>query len=86
MTNREPTLGDKVRCKITFFVGIVTTHAKHLAGCDRLWIVPPVGADGKPLDGQWMDIDMVEIIQPTAVEPVVYDRRAPGGIDLPPSR
>jgi hypothetical protein len=86
MTNRDPSLGDEVRNKVTGFTGIVTTYAKHLAGCDRLWVEPRVGEDGKARDGQWSDIDMVEIVSPGVVEPVAYIRRAPGGVDLPPSR
>ncbi|MDF1606984.1 hypothetical protein PZ897_02210 [Hoeflea sp. YIM 152468] len=86
MTNRLPALGDKVRDRITGFEGIATTHAAHLTGCDRFWVTPPVGEDGKPVDGMWVDIDMLEITQPSAIERVEYTRHAPGGIDLPPSR
>jgi heat shock protein HspQ len=86
MTNREPALGDEVRHKVTGFTGIVTTHAKHIAGCDRLWVEPKVGDDGKARDGQWADIDMLTIVTPEAVSVVTYTRRAPGGVDLPPSR
>lgn len=86
MTNREPALGDQVRHRVTGFTGIVTTYAKHIAGCDRLWVEPKVGDDGKARDGQWADIDMVDIIKPMAVAVITYQRRAPGGVDLPPSR
>lgn len=86
MTNRLPTIGDRVRAKVCDFEGIVTTHARHLAGCDRLFVIPRVGADGKFVEGMWCDIDMLTIIEPNAVEPVTYDRTAPGGIDLPPTR
>jgi hypothetical protein len=86
MSNRDPGLGDEVRHKVTGFTGIVTTHAKHLAGCDRLWVEPKVDATGKAMDGQWADIDMVEIVRPSAIEPVRYSRAAPGGVDLPPTR
>lgn len=86
MTNRLPSLGDEVRHKVTGFTGIVTSHAKYIAGCDRMWIDPKVGPDGKPIEGQWVDIDMVEIVTPEAVAPVIYERRAPGGIDLPAPR
>lgn len=86
MSNRDPGLGDEVKHKITGFIGIVTTHAKHLSGCDRLWVEPKVGEDGKARDGQWADIDMVEILTPGVIEPVVYTRAAPGGVDLPPTR
>lgn len=86
MTNRLPALGDEVRCRVSGFTGIVTSHARHIACCDRLWLCPRVGADGKPVDGLWIDIDMVEIVTPEAIAPVVYERRAPGRIDLPAPR
>lgn len=86
MSNRDAGLGDKVRCKIDGFTGVVSTHAKHLAGCDRLWVVPHVDENGKPGEGQWLDIDLVEIVEPSVVDAIKYNRKAPGGIDLPPSR
>jgi len=86
MTNRLPALGDKVRDRITGFEGIASAHAKHLTGCDRVWVSPRVGGDGKPIEGVWVDIDMLEIVEPAVIEPVVYSRKAPGGVDLPASR
>jgi hypothetical protein len=86
MTNRRPDLGDEVRHRITGFVGIATTLAKHLTGCDRLWVEPKVDDTGKLREGLWVDIDMLEIVRPAVIEPVVYTRRAPGGVDLPPTR
>ncbi len=86
MSNHLPSLGDRVRCKISGFTGIATTHATHLAGCDRLWVLPAVGEDGKAVDGQWLDIDMLEIVDPAVVDVMKYTRRAPGGIELPNSR
>jgi len=86
MLNRDPALGDQVRNKITGFTGIVTVHSKALAGCDRLWVEPKVGADNKPVEGQWVDIDLLEIVTPEALAPVAYARRAPGGFDLPKPR
>lgn len=83
MSNRLPQLGDEVRNKITGFTGIVTSHAKHLAGCDRLWVEPRVDANGKSMDGHWLDIDLAEIVRPNVIEPIVYSRAAPGGFDLP---
>lgn len=86
MSNRLPGLGDEVRHKVTGFLGIVTTHAKHLSGCDRLWVQPKVDASGKEIEGQWADIDMVEIVRPDVIAPITYHRAAPGGVDLPKSR
>jgi heat shock protein HspQ len=86
MSNRDPAIGDRVKHKVTGFIGIVTTYAKHLAGCDRLWVDPTVDETGKPRDGQWVDIDLIEIVEPAVLEPIKYQRRAPGGVDLPRSR
>ncbi|MEM1376176.1 MAG: hypothetical protein AAGG69_02195 [Pseudomonadota bacterium] len=86
MRNRQAGLGDRVKCKITGFTGIVTTHARHLAGCDRLWVVPPVGEDGKSIEGIWHDIDMVEIVEADVLSTVQFDRKTPGGVDLPATR
>lgn len=62
MSNRLPELGDRVRDKISGFEGVITTHAKHLTGCDRMWVAPKVDRDGKMIDGMWVDIDMLQII------------------------
>lgn len=86
MTNRDPALGDKVKHKVTGFTGIITSHSKHLAGCDRFWIEPSVDAAGKAMDGQWADIDLIEIIEANVLMPITYARKAPGGFDLPNSR
>ena len=86
MTNRLPELGDKVKCKVTGFAGIVTSYSKHISGCDRLYVDPPVCKDGHDRDGKWVDIDMISIIKPNAVDVVVYNRKAPGGADLPASK
>lgn len=84
--NRSPALGDRVRDRVTGLEGIVTAHSKHIAGCDRLWMSPRVGSDGKQVEGQWIDIDLVEILETSVIAPVSYERLSPGGTNLPPSR
>jgi len=88
MTNRQATLGDRVRDRVTKFTGIVVSHAKHLTGCDRLFIEPEVDKEGKRVDGMWVDIDMLDILEPNVIECIEYVVRGtkPGGYDLPPSR
>ena len=86
MSNRLPALGDRVKDKVNGFTGIATTQSKHLSGCDRMWVIPPVGADGKIVEGCWVDIDMLEIVEASVIEPVTYTRAAPGGVDLPAPR
>lgn len=88
MTNHKPKLGDKVRCKITGFEGVIVSHATHLAGCDRMYVEPRVGDDGKYTEGRWFDIDMLDIVEAGSVERVEYTVKdyRPGGADIPPSR
>ena len=86
MSNRLPGLGDEVRHVVTGFQGIVVSYAKHVAGCDRLFVEPKVDRDGKLIDGAWFDIDMLKIVKSNAVPVIEYNRKAPGGIDLPKSR
>ena len=35
MSNSTPKLGDRVKCRITGFVGIIISHAQHLTGCGQ---------------------------------------------------
>jgi len=86
MTNRLPTLGDRVKCRVTGFTGIVTAHSRYISGCDRLWVDPPVDDNNKQHAGIWIDIDMLEIIDPTVIEPIRYEAKRPGGVDLPNPR
>ena len=89
MSNSKPQLGDRVKDKVTGFTGIIVSHAKHLAGCDRMYLEPAVGEDNKTPDGRWVDIDMLDIVEAGAVKPVDYNTQPttpPGGFDLPRSR
>ena len=40
-------LGDRARDPVTGFEGIVTTHNRHLTGCDTVWLTGKIGEDGK---------------------------------------
>ena len=59
----NPTLGSRVRDRVTKFEGTMTSHAKHLTGCDTVCITPTVDSDGKIRDYQWTDIDRVEVLE-----------------------
>lgn len=48
-------LGIEVYSKISGFRGIITSRSQHLNGCDRYWIQPKVGEDGKLPEGLWFD-------------------------------
>lgn len=62
-------LGDEVKCKITGFQGIVTGYCKHLTGCDRISIQPPVKYDMRVPDAMWTDVATVDIIEKQKVKP-----------------
>jgi len=59
---KSKVLGKKGRDKITNFEGIIVGYAKHLFGCDSLWLTPEVDKDGKMRDGHWFDAGRIEII------------------------
>lgn len=40
-------LGDRARDVVSGFVGIVTTHGRHLTGCDSVWLTGEVDKEGK---------------------------------------
>lgn len=77
-------LGDEVICKITGMRGIVVSFSRNITGCDRLFVQPQVGKDGKLPDGFWMDVDVAKILKAGKVKPSsVVDARPsvdkPGG-------
>lgn len=65
-------LGDKGKCKITGFTGIVTSMSTWLNGCIRVGLQPQEMKDGKPQDTQHYDIGQVEVVERAVVKPVIY--------------
>jgi len=55
-------LGSKVRDKITGFTGVATAKIEYLNGCVQICIRPPVGADNKMREHEYIDIDQIEVI------------------------
>lgn len=64
----EITLGSKARDKVSGFAGMVTAQAKHLYGCDRVWLQPPIDKDGKFVDGSWFDVLSVDLVEAPQIE------------------
>lgn len=87
-SNSKPQLGDLARDNITGFQGIVTATCAFLNGCERVQLQPKVDADGKPRDGQYFDIEHVEVIEtgvfPSYLAPA--HRQNKGGYADPPRR
>lgn len=61
-------LGDKVKCNVTGFEGIVTSIAQNLYGCDRIVVQPPKGKDGKVPDSMWADIVACKVVKKGVVK------------------
>ena len=57
-------LGDKVKCKLTGFVGIAVAKTEFLNGCVQWDIVPKVGKDNKILESVGIDEQSLEIVTP----------------------
>jgi hypothetical protein len=55
-------LGLKAKARVSQLTGILTSRSECLYGCNRYFIQPPVGQDGKVPDGWWVDEDDVEIV------------------------
>ena len=63
----EPSLGSRVRHRITGFTGIVTGQTQWLNGCDRVFVESEELREGKPVGGVWLDTDSAETIEPSAM-------------------
>lgn len=55
-------LGDVVECKVSGHRGIVVCIGRHLTGCDRAEVRPPVDKDGKMRDAYYIDVGCLKVI------------------------
>ena len=55
-------LGAEYRDKITGFKGVCTGECAYISGCNQALLAPRVGKDGKPLAGEWYDVQRLERI------------------------
>lgn len=70
-------LGDRVRCKISGFEGIVTSHAVCLTGCDRLSVRAGLKKDGSLGQEYWFDVPTLELIKKGVVKPESVTDQSP---------
>lgn len=61
-------LGDKVKCKLTGFTGIVNGVSQWLTGCDKVSIQAPMKKDGSFGDSYWVDRGAVQILKKRAIK------------------
>lgn len=65
-------LGDRVRDRISGFVGIITSRSEHLFGCARYWVSPQEHKDGEIKGGVWFDEDAIEVVEAAVIQPQQY--------------
>ncbi len=75
----EIVLGSEVEDVVTGFKGIATSRAMHLNGCDRYWIQPKVGKDGKHPEGIWCDVTTLKVTKKPITLPKHEVAVKPGG-------
>ena len=59
---KEIKLGDKVRCKITGFIGTAVARTEFINGCTQYNIVGKVAKDGKYPEEMNIDIESLEVL------------------------
>jgi hypothetical protein len=67
-------LGSEVKSTVSGFTGIVTARSEHLNGCNRYWVAPKVGKDGKMPEGCWLDEGELENTKATVLQRGRTDR------------
>ena len=79
--NKKVELGDKVRDKVSGFVGIATSKTEFLNGCIQCDIIPKVGKDNKPSEGICMDLNNLEVVRKGVIKKpkVELDEEYPDG-------
>lgn len=69
-------LGDKVKCKITGYTGILTAVTSYLNGQTNFTLQAPIGADGKFVDAIYANPEQSELIEKgvTGITPKDYSK------------
>jgi hypothetical protein len=72
----EIKLGQKVRCRVTGFTGIVTAIASYAHMCNRVLVAPPVDKDGDLPEEVQIDEPQLEVLEePTFAIPTLPKQR-----------
>jgi hypothetical protein len=80
----HPLIGVQVQDKITGFKGMCTGYVQYISGCNQCLVQPPVGPDGKRLDGEWFDEQRLDVMGKTRL--TLDNAKAPGFDSAPPVR
>ncbi len=74
-------MGDQARDTITGFEGLVTTHSRHITGCDTVWLtgLAKDGDKGTPTQSS-CDVLALELVEenPRCIESMPKDVPAAG--------
>lgn len=68
-------LGQEVRDVVTGFAGIAVSRLEFLNGCVQYCVKPKAGDDGKMPEGEWIDIQQLEVVS----RGIRVPQRASGG-------
>ena len=60
--NKKIELGQRVKDKITGFIGIAVARCEYFNGCIQYHVSPPVDKDGNERKDLWIDEAQLEII------------------------
>jgi hypothetical protein len=63
-------LGKTVRDRVTGYQGAVISISFDLFGCVQAIVKPPMNKDGKVEDGQWLDVNRLEVVDEKRKMPV----------------
>ena len=77
-------IGDKVKDKVSGFVGIVTGVVDYISGCKQALVAPVVDKDGKLLDSNWFDIQRLDVVDANVLR--LNNALTPGPDLAPPKR
>jgi hypothetical protein len=61
-TKKELQLGDRVKCKVTEFEGVVLGRAVYLTSVPTCWVQPTgLGQNGQPIEPKWIDEGRLQV-------------------------
>ena len=75
-------LGDRARCTLTGFEGIVLGRSEHLTGCNQVFLLPGSDKSNEYKEGVWFDVERIAVLERAVVQ--VSESRT--GADIPPPR
>lgn len=74
--------GDKVKEKVTGFIGTITGTCFYLTGCNQYLVFPECKKSHKKPDGHWFDEDRLGLLKEEVVKPEKVRGKNPGA-DMP---